>query len=315
MADKIATREAYGNALLSLGRENEKIVVLDADLAEATKTVKFKKEIPERFFDCGIAEGNMISIAAGLAASGLIPFASSFAMFAAGRAFEQARNSVGYPHLNVKICATHAGITVGEDGATHQCLEDFATMRSIPGFVVMSPSDAVETEAMIRAAADYYGPCYIRLGRYAVPVINDVPGYRFEIGKGVTLREGSDVTVIANGVTVSLSLEAADILAAEGISARVINIHTVKPIDSELVEKCARETGLIVTVEEHNVIGGLGSAVCETVCDSFPVPVVRVGIEDRFGRSGKVPALLEMYGLTPARIAARIKDAFNGIKK
>ena len=315
MADKIATREAYGNALLSLGRENEKIVVLDADLAEATKTVKFKKEIPERFFDCGIAEGNMISIAAGLAASGLIPFASSFAMFAAGRAFEQARNSVGYPHLNVKICATHAGITVGEDGATHQCLEDFATMRSIPGFVVMSPSDAVETEAMIRAAADYYGPCYIRLGRYAVPVINDVPGYRFEIGKGITLREGSDVTVIANGVTVSLSLEAADILAAEGISARVINIHTVKPIDSELIEKCARETGLIVTVEEHNVIGGLGSAVCETVCDSFPVPVVRVGIQDRFGRSGKVPALLEMYGLTPARIAARIKDAVNGIKK
>ncbi|MBP5256161.1 MAG: transketolase family protein, partial [Clostridia bacterium] len=282
---------------------------------EATKTVKFKKEIPERFFDCGIAEGNMISIAAGLAASGLIPFASSFAMFAAGRAFEQARNSVGYPHLNVKICATHAGITVGEDGATHQCLEDFATMRSIPGFVVMSPSDAVETEAMIRAAADYYGPCYIRLGRYAVPVINDVPGYRFEIGKGVTLREGGDVTVIANGVTVSLSLEAADILAAEGISARVINIHTVKPIDSELIEKCARETGLIVTVEEHNVIGGLGSAVCETVCDSFPVPVVRVGIQDRFGRSGKVPALLEMYGLTPARIAARIKDAVNGIKK
>ncbi|MBQ7604808.1 MAG: transketolase family protein [Clostridia bacterium] len=315
MADKIATREAYGNALLSLGRENEKIVVLDADLAEATKTVKFKKEIPERFFDCGIAEGNMISIAAGLAASGLIPFASSFAMFAAGRAFEQARNSVGYPHLNVKICATHAGITVGEDGATHQCLEDFATMRSIPGFVVMSPSDAVETEAMIRAAADYYGPCYIRLGRYAVPVINDVPGYRFEIGKGITLREGSDVTLIANGVTVSLSLEAADILAAEGISARVINIHTVKPIDSELIEKCARETGLIITVEEHNVIGGLGSAVCETVCDSFLVPVVRVGIQDRFGRSGKVPALLEMYGLTPARIAARVKDAVNGIKK
>ena len=309
MADKIATREAYGNALLALGKENDKIVVLDADLAEATKTVKFKKEIPERFFDCGIAEGNMISIAAGLAASGLIPFASTFAMFAAGRAFEQARNSIGYPHLNVKICATHAGITVGEDGATHQCLEDFATMRSIPGFVVMSPSDAVETEAMIRAAAEYYGPCYVRLGRYAVPVINDNPGYRFEIGKGVVLRDGSDVTIIANGVTVSLSLEAADILAAEGISARVVNMRTVKPIDSELIEKCACETGFIVTVEEHNIIGGLGSAVAESVCETCPVPVVRLGINDRFGRSGKVPALLEIYGLTPARIAARTKES------
>ncbi len=315
MADKIATREAYGNALLALGKENEKIVVLDADLAEATKTVKFKKEIPERFFDCGIAEGNMISIAAGLAASGLIPFASSFAMFAAGRAFEQARNSIGYPHLNVKICATHAGITVGEDGATHQCLEDFATMRSIPGFTVMSPSDAVETEAMIRAAADYYGPCYIRLGRYAVPVINDFPGYRFETGRGVTMRDGSDVTIIANGVTVSLSLEAAEILASEGVSARVINMHTVKPIDSALIEKCARETGLIVTVEEHNIIGGLGSAVAESVCETYPVPVVRLGIEDRFGRSGKVPALLELYGLTPNQISARTKDAVYGRKK
>lgn len=307
MADKIATREAYGNALLSLGRENEKIVVLDADLAEATKTVKFKKEIPERFFDCGIAEGNMISITAGLAASGLIPFASSFAMFAAGRAFEQARNSVGYPHLNVKICATHAGITVGEDGATHQCLEDFATMRSIPGFVVMSPSDAVETEAMIRAAADYYGPCYIRLGRYAVPVINDVPGYRFEIGKGITLREGGDVTVIANGVTVSLSLEAADILAAEGISARVINIHTVKPIDSELIEKCARETGLIVTVEEHNVIGGLGDAVASVVAEKCPVPVKKCGVQDRFGYSGPAKELLEIFGFTAPGIEKEVK--------
>ena len=310
MADKIATRESYGDALVELAAKYEKLVVLDADLAEATKTIKFKKACPERFFDCGIAEGNMVSVAAGLATTGLIPFASTFAMFAAGRAFEQIRNSIGYPHLNVKIGATHAGITVGEDGATHQCLEDIATMRTIPGMTIINPADAVEAKAAVEAAILHNGPCYLRFGRLAVPVIND-PEYKFELGKGVTMAEGKDVTIIATGIMVAMALEAKELLAAEGIDARVINIHTIKPLDTELVLKAAAETGAIVTAEEHNVIGGLGSAVAEAVCENKPVPVVRVGTQDTFGRSGKVPALLEMYGLTPANIAAQAKKAIS----
>lgn len=308
MADKIATREAYGNALVTLAEKYD-YVVLDADLAEATKTGMFKKAHPERFFDCGIAEGNMITVAAGLAAAGKIAFASSFAMFAAGRAFEQVRNSVGYPHLNVKIGATHAGITVGEDGATHQCLEDIALMRTIPGMTVVNPSDAVEALAAVEAAASTYGPFYLRFGRAAVPVINDRPDYKFELGKGVLLRDGKDVTIIATGIMVSMALEAAETLAGEGIDARVINIHTIKPIDREIIIKAASETGAIVTAEEHNIIGGLGSAVSEVVCENCPVPVVKVGVNDSFGRSGKVPALLEMYGLTPANIVENVKKA------
>ena len=310
MADKIATRESYGDALVELAAKYEKLVVLDADLAEATKTIKFKKACPERFFDCGIAEGNMVSVAAGLATTGLIPFASTFAMFAAGRAFEQIRNSIGYPHLNVKIGATHAGITVGEDGATHQCLEDIATMRTIPGMTIINPADAVEAKAAVEAAILHNGPCYLRFGRLAVPVIND-PEYKFELGKGVTMAEGKDVTIIATGIMVAMAMEAKELLAAEGIDARVINIHTIKPLDTELVLKAAAETGAIVTAEEHNIIGGLGSAVAEAVCESCPVPVVRVGTQDTFGRSGKVPALLEMYGLTPANIAAQAKKAIS----
>ena len=308
MADKIATREAYGNALVTLAEKYD-YVVLDADLAEATKTGVFKKAYPERFFDCGIAEGNMITVAAGLAAAGKTAFASSFAMFAAGRAFEQVRNSVGYPHLNVKIGATHAGITVGEDGATHQCLEDIALMRTIPGMTVVNPSDAVEALAAVEAAASTYGPFYLRFGRAAVPVINDRPDYKFELGKGVLLRDGKDVTIIATGIMVSMALEAAETLAVDGIDARVINIHTIKPIDREIIIKAASETGAIVTAEEHNIIGGLGSAVSEVVCESCPVPVVKVGVNDCFGRSGKVPALLEMYGLTPANIVENVKKA------
>ena len=308
MADKIATREAYGNALVTLAEKYD-YVVLDADLAEATKTGVFKKAYPERFFDCGIAEGNMITVAAGLAAAGKTAFASSFAMFAAGRAFEQVRNSVGYPHLNVKIGATHAGITVGEDGATHQCLEDIALMRTIPGMTVVNPSDAVEALAAVEAAASTYGPFYLRFGRAAVPVINDRPDYKFELGKGVLLRDGKHVTIIATGIMVSMALEAAETLAVEGIDARVINIHTIKPIDREIIIKAASETGAIVTAEEHNIIGGLGSAVSEVVCESCPVPVVKVGVNDCFGRSGKVPALLEMYGLTPANIVENVKKA------
>ena len=308
MAEKIATREAYGNALAELG-ETYDFVVLDADLSAATKTGVFKKKYPERFFNCGIAEGNMVSVAAGLAAAGKIPFVSSFAMFAAGRAFEQVRNSVGYPHLNVKIGATHAGITVGEDGATHQCNEDIALMRTIPGMTVINPADAVEARATVEAAIQHVGPVYMRFGRYAVPVINDTPDYKFEIGKGVTMKEGSDVTIIATGLMVSMALEAAEALKAEGIDARVINIHTIKPLDTELVLKAARETGVIVTAEEHSVIGGLGAAVAETVCEGCPVPVLRLGVNDTFGRSGTVPALLEMYGLTPANIAAKAREA------
>ena len=309
MAEKIATREAYGSALAEFGDKYDKLVVLDADLAEATKTIKFKKKFPDRFFDCGIAEGNMVTVAAGLAAAGLIPFCSSFAMFAAGRAFEQVRNAIGYPHLNVKIGATHAGISVGEDGATHQCLEDFATMRSIPGMVVMQPADAVEARAMVEAAINYVGPCYMRFGRFAVPVLFDQDTYKFEWGKGRVLADGNDVTIVATGLMVEQALAASDLLAAENISARVVNIHTIKPLDEELILKCAADTGCIVTAEEHNFIGGLGSAVCECVSGNHPVPVKRVGVEDQFGRSGKVPPLLEMYGLTANNIVAKAKEA------
>ncbi|HIX92418.1 MAG TPA: transketolase family protein [Firmicutes bacterium] len=309
MADKIATREAYGAALAEFGDKYDKLVVLDADLAAATKTGTFKKKFPDRFFDCGIAEGNMVTVAAGLATAGLIPFASSFAMFAAGRAFEQVRNAIGYPHLNVKIGATHAGISVGEDGATHQCLEDFATMRSIPGMVVMQPADAVEARAMVEAAINYVGPCYMRFGRYAVPTLFDKDTYKFEIGKGIVMADGKDITIIATGLMVEQALLAREQLAALNISARVVNIHTIKPLDSELILSCAAETGAIVTAEEHNYIGGLGSAVCECVSGAKPVPVVRVGVEDQFGRSGKVPPLMELYGLTAANIVAKAKAA------
>lgn len=304
---KIATREAYGDALVEFGSKYD-IVVLDADLAEATKTIKFRKAFPERHIDCGIAESNMISIAAGLAATGKIPFASSFAMFAAGRAFEQIRNSVAYPHLNVKIGATHGGITVGEDGATHQCLEDMGIMRTIPGMVVINPADATEARAAVEAAINYNGPVYLRFGRYAVPVLYG-DDYKFEIGKGVKMTDGDDVTIAANGVMVSIALEAAELLKAEGISAEVLNIATVKPLDEELIIASGKKTGAIVTVEEHNIIGGLGSAVAECVCEKAPMPVLRVGTNDCFGRSGTVPALMEMYGLTAQNIAAKAKAA------
>ena len=310
MADKIATREAYGNALAEFGSDYD-FVVLDADLAAATKTGTFKKKFPERFFNCGIAEGNMMSVAAGIAAAGKTVFASSFAMFAAGRAFEQIRNSIGYPHLNVKIGATHAGITVGEDGATHQCLEDIALMRSIPGMVIINPADAVEARAAVKAALEYNGPMYLRFGRLAVPVFNDEATYEFKLGKGICLKDGKDVTIIASGVTVDMSLKAADMLADKGISARVINIHTIKPIDRDIILKAAAETGAIVTAEEHNIIGGLGSAVAEVVCEGNPVPVVRVGINDQYGHSGKVPPLLQMYGLTPENIASKAELALS----
>ena len=310
MAEKIATREAYGNALAEFGAEYD-FVVLDADLAAATKTGIFKKKFPERFFDCGIAEGNMMCVAAGLAAAGKPVFASSFAMFAAGRAFEQIRNSIGYPHLNVKIGATHAGITVGEDGATHQCLEDIALMRTIPGMVIVNPADAVEARAAVKAALEYNGPMYLRFGRLAVPVFNDAENYKFELGKGICLKDGADVTLIASGVTVDMALKAAEILANDNINARVINIHTIKPIDRDIIVKAATETGAIVTAEEHNVIGGLGSAVAEVVAEAYPVPVIRVGINDRYGHSGKVPALLDMYGLTPENIESKAKIALS----
>ena len=307
MAEKIATRESYGNALAELGEKYD-FVVLDADLAAATKTGTFKKKYPERFFDCGIAEGNMMSVAAGLATTGKVVFASSFAMFAAGRAFEQIRNSIGYPHLNVKIGATHAGLTVGEDGATHQCFEDLALMRTIPGMVVISPADDTEAKAAVEFAVNHYGPVYMRFGRMAVPVVNG-EDYKFEMGKGVNLRDGKDVTIVANGFMVHLALEAAEKLAAEGISARVINIHTIKPIDKDIILDAAEKTGAIVTAEEHNVIGGLGSAVAEVLCEGCPVPMLRVGVEDKFGRSGKVQPLLDMYGLTADNIAAKAKAA------
>lgn len=308
MADKIATREAYGNALAEFGAKYD-IVVLDADLSEATKTCNFKKKFPERFFDCGIAEGNMIAVAAGIAATGKIPFASSFAMFAAGRAFEQIRNSVGYPHLNVKIGATHAGISVGEDGATHQCNEDIALMRTIPGMTIINPADGTEARAAVEAAILHDGPVYLRFGRYAVPYLYDESTYRFELGRGVKLAEGSDVTIVATGLMVHLALEARELLKADGISAEVINIHTIKPLDTELIAASASKTGAVVTAEEHSIIGGLGGAVCESLAGTCPVPVLRVGVEDMYGRSGKVPALLEIYGLTAANIAAKAKAA------
>lgn len=309
MADKIATREAYGKALAEFGAVYDNLVVLDADLAAATKTGIFKKKFPKRHIECGIAEGNMMCVAAGLAAAGVTPFASSFAMFAAGRAFEQIRNSIAYPHLNVKIGATHAGITVGEDGATHQCLEDLALMRTLPGMVVINPADAVEARAAVEAAILYQGPVYLRFGRLAVPVIYDKDTYKFEMGKGVQMKEGTDVTIIATGIMVDMALTAAEQLANEGISARVINMHTIKPIDRALVLDAAKATGAIVTAEEHNIVGGLGSAVAEVVSEGCPVPVLRVGVEDVFGRSGTVPALLEAYGLTPANIVAKAKAA------
>lgn len=305
---KIATRESYGNALAELGRENEKIVVLDADLAAATKTGIFKKAFPERHIDCGIAECNMMGIAAGLAATGMVPFASSFAMFAAGRAFEQVRNSIGYPHLNVKIGATHAGISVGEDGATHQCNEDIALMRTIPGMVVICPSDDVEAKAAVRAAAEYDGPVYLRFGRLAVPVINDREDYNFTIGKGMILREGKDVTIVATGLPVSSALEAAALLEKDGIDAEVINIHTIKPLDEELITASARKTGKVVTVEEHSVIGGLGSAVCDALCGSCPVPVKKIGMQDQFGESGPAMELIHKYGLDGEGIYAQVKE-------
>ena len=308
MADKIATREAYGNALAEFGEKYD-FVVLDADLAAATKTGTFKKKVPDRFFDCGIAEGNMISVAAGIATTGKTVFASSFAMFAAGRAFEQVRNSIGYPHLNVKIGATHAGITVGEDGATHQCLEDIALMRTIPGMTVISPADAVEARAAVEWAINYKGPVYLRFGRMAVPVLFDRETYKFRIGKNTRLTEGKDVAIYATGVTVNFALEAAKLLEADGISARVVNVASIKPLDKAEIAATAADTGAIVVAEEHNIIGGLGEAVASAVCESCPVPVLKVGVEDRFGKSGKVPALLEMYGLTPANIAAKAKAA------
>ena len=305
---KIATRESYGNALAELGAEFENLVVLDADLAAATKTGVFKKAFPDRHIDCSIAECNMMGIAAGLAATGKIPFASSFAMFAAGRAFEQVRNSIAYPKLNVKIGATHAGISVGEDGATHQCNEDIALMRTIPGMVVINPSDDVEAKAAVRAAIEHEGPVYLRFGRLAVPVINEKPDYKFELGKGVVLREGKDVTIIATGLPVSECLAAADKLAAEGIDAKVINIHTIKPLDEELVLAAAKETGKVVTVEEHSVIGGLGSAVCDVLSEKCPTKVMKIGIEDTFGESGPAVELVKKYGLDADSIYAKVKE-------
>ena len=304
---KIATRESYGNALVELGKEHDNLVVLDADLAEATKTGMFKKVFPERHIDCGIAEANMIGIAAGLASTGKVPFCSSFAMFAAGRAFEQVRNSVGYPHLNVKIGATHAGISVGEDGASHQCNEDIALMRVIPGMTIINPSDDVEAKAAVKAAYEMEGPVYLRFGRLAVPVINDRPEYKFEIGKGIVLREGSDVTIIATGLEVNESLEAAKMLEADGISAQVINIHTIKPLDTELVVSAAKKTGKVVTVEEHSIIGGLGGAVAETLSEQCPTKMLRIGMMDTFGESGPAVKLQEKYGLDAAGIYGKVK--------
>ena len=311
MADmkKKATRESYGEALVELAQTNDKIVVFDADLAKATKTDLFKKACPERFFDCGIAEGNMMVTAAGMSTCGYVPFVSTFAMFAAGRAFEMVRNSIGYPHLNVKIGATHAGVSVGEDGATHQCNEDIALMRAIPGMSVINPADDVEARAVVKAAAEYVGPVYLRFGRLGVPVFNDPDTYEFHWGKGVTLRDGSDVTIVATGLLVWEAVKAAEQLAAEGISARVINIHTITPLDEELIQKAARETGVLVTAEEHSIIGGLGSAVLDAISETCPVPVVRIGIKDQFGHSGKGAELLEEFGLCASNIVAETKRA------
>ena len=305
---KIATRESYGNALVELGAEHDNLIVLDADLAAATKTGVFKKAYPDRHIDCGIAECNMMGIAAGLSTTGIVPFASTFAMFAAGRAFEQGRNSIGYPHLNVKIGATHAGISVGEDGATHQCNEDIALMRTIPGMVILNPADDVEAKACVKAAYEYNGPVYLRFGRLAVPVINDRPDYKFELGKGVVLREGKDVTIVATGLCVSSVLEAAEKLAADGIDAKIINIHTIKPLDEELIVAAAKETGKVVTVEEHSVIGGLGSAVCDALAEKCPVPVKKIGVQDVFGESGPAAALLAKYKLDGEGVYEQVKE-------
>ena len=304
---KVATRESYGKALVELGKEHEEVVVLDADLAGATKTGIFKKEFPERHIDCGIAEADMAGIAAGLATCGKVPFMSSFAMFAAGRAFEQVRNSIGYPHLTVKIGATHAGVSVGEDGATHQCNEDIALMRTIPGMVIINPSDDIEARAAVKAAYEHDGPVYMRFGRLAIPVINDRPDYKFELGKGITLKEGKDVTIIATGLCVGESLEAAKLLAEEGIDAEVINIHTIKPLDTDLVVASAKKTGKVVTVEEHSIIGGLGGAVCEALSENAPTKVMRIGVNDRFGESGPGAALIKVFGLDAESIAEKVK--------
>ena len=310
MADiiKTATRDAYGKALIELGHKDKNVIVMDSDLAEATRTGKFKKEFPDRFFDSGIAECDMMCIAAGLAATGHTVFASSFAMFAAGRAFEQIRNSIGYPKLNVKIGATHAGISVGEDGATHQCNEDIALMRTIPGMVVINPSDDVEARAAVKAAYKHEGPVYLRFGRLAVPVINDREDYKFELGKGVVLREGKDITLIATGLTVAETLEAAEKLAADGIDAKVINIHTIKPLDEELIVEAAKETGKVVTIEEHSVIGGLGSAVCDVLSEKAPTKVLKIGINDTYGESGPAVELVKKYGLDAESIYKKIKE-------
>lgn len=304
---KIATRESYGNALVELGKEHEDLIVLDADLAGATKTGTFKKVFPERHIDCGIAEGNMMGVAAGIAATGKVPFASSFAMFAAGRAFEQVRNSIGYPKLNVKIGATHAGISVGEDGATHQCNEDIALMRTIPGMTVIVPSDDVEAKAAVKAAYEHQGPVYLRFGRLAVPVINDTPDYKFEIGKAITLREGGDVAIIATGLEVNEALVAAEKLAEDGIQAEVINMHTIKPLDTEAVLKAAEKTGKVVTVEEHSVIGGLGSAVCDVVAETGSAKVMKIGVNDVFGESGPAVELIKKYELDGESIYKKVK--------
>jgi len=305
---KIATRDSYGNALKALGEKAENLVVLDADLAGATKTGVFMKAFPERHIDCGIAEANMTGIAAGLSTCGYVPFVSTFAMFASVRAYEQVRNAIGYPHLNVKIAATHAGISVGEDGATHQCNEDLALMREIPGMVVINPSDDVEAKAAVEAAYNYYGPVYMRFGRAACPVINDTPDYKFEIGKGITLREGKDVAIIATGIEVAYALEAAEMLAADGIEATVVNMHTIKPLDKELVVSVAKATNKVFTVEEHSIIGGLGSAVAECLCDEYPCKVTRIGINDVFGESGPAGELIAKYGLDAKSIYEKVKS-------
>lgn len=305
---KVATRFSYGNALAELGKEHDNLMVFEADLGGATKTTIFRDAFPDRHIECGIAEANMVGMAAGISTTGIVPFVSSFAMFTAGRAYEQLRNSVGYPHLNVKIGATHGGISVGQDGATHQCNEDFALMRTIPGMVVINPCDDIEARAAVKAAYEYKGPVYLRFGRVAVPVINEHPDYKFEIGKGVTLREGGDLTIVATGLMVAASLEAAEMLAKDGMDARVINIHTIKPLDEELIIKAAEETGKLITVEEHSVIGGLGSAVCDVVCEKNLAPVHKIGIQDVFGESALAEELLEKHGLDAKGIYENIKN-------
>lgn len=305
---KVATRQSYGEALVELGKEHDNLVVLDADLAAATQTGKFKAVFPERFIDCGIAESNLMGVAAGLASTGKVPFASTFAMFAAGRAFEQVRNSIGYPHLNVKIGATHAGISVGEDGATHQCNEDIALMRTIPGMTIINPADDIEAKAAVKAAYEMDGPVYMRFGRLTVPVINTDPDYKFEIGKGVVLREGKDVAVIATGLCVNSALEAAEKLAADGIDAMIVNIHTIKPIDEDLIVEAAKKCGKVVTVEEHSIIGGLGGAVCEVLSEKLPTPVKKIGVYDVFGESGPAVKLLEKYKLDGQGVYEQVKD-------